>query len=427
MCQRPRVTAIASFDPAPDVVRAVAAEHGTPLYLYDERTLRERARAVAGFGGPYGFTPRFAVKANPTRAVLRLFHEEGLHFDASTVHEARRAIAAGIPAENVQLTAQVLGDGFEDLAREGVRLTACSVGQVERIGAALPGHEIGVRINPGEGSGHSNRTNVAGRGASFGVWHESIEDARSAAVVYGLTVGWIHHHVGSGGDPHRWAEIARITLGFLERFPDATRVNLGGGFKVARMPGEKESDLDLAAREAHALLRGIAERTGRELHLEVEPGTWLTANAGVVVGSVHDVVGTGAQGHTFVKTDVGMAEILRPSLYGAQHPIRFVGARDESPLGERSDLLVVGPCCESGDILTPAPGDPERLAPRRLPLPAPGDLVVVGGAGAYCASMPARNYNSIPAAPEVLLREDGDLRLVRRRQAPEDVHRDELG
>lgn len=421
------MTAIPPFEPSHDVVRTAAAEHGSPLYLYDEATLRARAQALVAFGGPFGFTPRFAVKANPNRAILRLFDEEGLHFDASTVFEARRAIAAGIAPEKVQLTAQLLGDGFDELARQGVRLTACSKRQVERIGRALPGHEIGVRVNPGEGSGHSNRTNVAGRGASFGIWHESIEEAREVAVRHGLTVRWLHHHVGSGGDPHRWAEIARITLRFLDRFPDATRVNLGGGFKVARVFGEKESDLALAAREAHALLRGIAARTGRELHLEVEPGTWLVATAGAIVGTVHDVVRTGAEGHTFVKTDVGMAEILRPAMYGAQHGLRFVGAQPTTPLDRQEELLVVGPCCESGDLLTPAAGDPEGLGPRRLPVPEPGDLVVVGGAGAYCASMPARNYNSIPAAPEVLLQRDGALRTIRRRQALDDLTRDETG
>ena len=421
------MTQIASFEPTLDVVRAAVTEHGSPLYLYDEATLRERARAVAAFGGPFGFTPRFALKANPSRAVLRLFADEGLHFDASTVYEARRAMAAGIPADHIQLTAQILADGFDDLGREGVRLTACSLRQIELIGAALPGTTIGLRINPGEGSGHNNRTNVAGSAASFGIWHESIEEAREIALRHGLSVTWIHHHVGSGGDPHRWAEIARITLGFIDRFPDATHVNLGGGFKVARMPGEKESDLGHAARESHALLRALAERSGRKLHLEVEPGTWLTANAGVIVGTVHDVIRTGVGGHTFVKTDVGMAEILRPAMYGAQHSIRFVGAAEATPLGAQSEVLVVGPCCESGDLLTPAPGDAEGLAPRRLPVPAPGDLIVVGGTGAYCASMPARNYNSIPGAPEVLLEAGGELRLIRRRQSLADVYRDELG
>jgi diaminopimelate decarboxylase len=105
-----------------------------------------------------------------------------------------------------------------------------------------------------------------------------------------------------------------------------------------------------------------------------------------------------------------MTEITRPSLYGAQHPIEVLA---EAP---PADVVFCGPCCESGDILTPAPGDPEGLAPRRVPTPAIGDLVVLGGAGAYCAAMSTINYNSYPQAPEVMLELDGTLRLLRRRQ-----------
>jgi diaminopimelate decarboxylase len=135
-------------------------------------------------------------------------------------------------------------------------------------------------------------------------------------------------------------------------------------------------------------------------------------------------VDTGSKGHVFVKLDAGMAEILRPSLYGAQHPITFLSVDGTAP-GAPRPLLVVGPCCESGDLLTPAPANPEALGERTLPVPKIGDLAIVGGAGAYCASMAAKNYNSIPAAPEVLRRADGSLVLARRRQTLDDVLREE--
>lgn len=416
----------APFFPDAALALDVAARFGTPTYVYDEATLVALARQVAAFDAPFGLDARFAAKANPTRAVIRLFAAEGLGFDASTVHEARRVIAAGVAPERVQLTAQVLGDGIDDLVRAGVRVTACSVAQVDRVGSAFPGIAIGLRLNPGEGSGHNNRTSVAGPDASFGIWHEHLNDALVAARRHGLHVRWAHHHVGSGGDPAKWADIAGRTLALVEALPEVVTVNLGGGFKVARVAGEKQTDLAESARHTSSLLRAFERRTGRRLRLEIEPGTWLTANAGAIVGTVADVVTTGADGHVFVKADVGMAEILRPSLYGSQHPIGFVAADPARPLGDARPLLVVGPCCESGDLLTPAPGDPEGLGHRTLPLPSIGDRIVVGGAGAYCASMAARNYNSIPAAPEVLRRLDGSLELVRRRQPADDVWRDEI-
>ena len=223
------------------------------------------AQRVVSFEAPYGLLPRFALKANPAKAILRLFAEQGLSFDASTVWEAERVIAAGIPAARVQITAQWLPDEFADLARQGVRVTACSLAHLDRFGRAFPGGDVGVRINPGEGSGGTNRTNVAGPGASFGIWHEHLPEVVRIAETHRLRIAWAHHHVGSGGDPHRWALIAKRTLALLDALPDVATVNLGGGFKVARIEGENESDLAQASHEVGALLRAFPARPGRRL------------------------------------------------------------------------------------------------------------------------------------------------------------------
>ena len=147
----------------------------------------------------------------------------------------------------------------------------------------------------------------------------------------------------------------------------------------------------------------------------------LVAGAGAVVATCVDVVDTGRDGYLFAKLDTGMTEVTRPSLYGAQHPIDVLAAGREP-----AEVVFVGPCCESGDILTPAPGDPEALAPRWVPRPEIGDLVLVGGAGAYCASMSTINYNSYPQAPEVMLERDGSLRLLRGRQSPDQIWANEV-
>jgi diaminopimelate decarboxylase len=140
-----------------------------------------------------------------------------------------------------------------------------------------------------------------------------------------------------------------------------------------------------------------------------------------VVASCIDVVDTGQDGYLFAKLDTGMTEVTRPALYGAQHPITVM-----SEAGDEASIVFVGPCCESGDILTPAAGDPETLAPRASRRPAVGDLVVIGGAGAYCAAMSTINYNSYPQSPEVMLETDGTFRLLRRRQRPEQVWENEI-
>src|SRR4029077_8634216 len=139
------------------------------------------------------------------------------------------------------------------------------------------------------------------------------------------------------------------------------------------------------------------------------------------VSTVQDIVSTGRGGHDFLKLDTGMTEVLRPSLYGSQHAIVVVPSGKSPRPKEVKKYLVVGHCCESGDLLTPAPGQPETLAPRVLAKAEIGDVCVIEGAGAYCSGMSAKNYNSFPEAAEVLLREDGALRIIRRRQSLEQI------
>ena len=119
-----------------------------------------------------------------------------------------------------------------------------------------------------------------------------------------------------------------------------------------------------------------------------------------------------------------MTEVPRPFAYGSQHPMRII-TEQSRPRGKKS-YIIVGHCCESGDILTPAPGDPEALQPRELDEARVGDLLFIGGTGAYCSSMGTKNYNSFPEAPEVLLRKDGTVELMRRRQTLEQMVQNEI-
>ena len=398
----------------------VRERFGTPCYVYDRRTLEAAARAALAFPAPFGFTLRYAMKANPSRAILGVFLGLGLDVDASSDHEVERALRAGVPPDRIQLTSQMPSRRLAEFVARGIRFNACSLHQLDRFGHAFPGRDVSIRVNPGLGSGATNRTNTGGPGSSFGIWHERLEEATALAARHGVVVRGLHTHIGSGSDPAVWKHVARMSLGIAARLPDVTTINLGGGFKVARVPEERAADLaDIGAHVRQELVE-FHDRTGRELRLEIEPGTYLVADAGCVVSTCIDVADTGAEGYRFAKLDTGMTEITRPSLYGAQHPITVLAEREPAP------VVFVGPCCESGDILTPAPGDPEGLAPRLVPQPAIGDLVVVGGAGAYCAAMSTINYNSYPQAPEVLRELDGTLRLVRRRQALEQIWGNEV-
>ncbi len=400
----------------------VRARFGTPCYVYDRATLERTAQRLLALRAPYGFTLRYAMKANPSREILALFRDLGLHIDASSDWEVERAVRAGFAPSRIQLSSQMLSTRIANHIRDGVRLNACSLHQLDAIGRAAPGHTIGVRMNPGLGSGSTKRTNTGGPSSSFGIWHEHLDAVKSLAARHRLTLRTLHTHIGSGTDPDVWQRVTRMTLDLAAQLPDVAVVNLGGGFKVGRMPEEPTADMDDVADHVRRELEAFRARHGRSLHLELEPGTYLVAPAGAVVATCIDVVDTGKDGYLFAKLDTGMTEITRPSLYGAQHPIDVMATGREG-----AEVVFVGPCCESGDILTPAPGDPEGLGPRWVPQARVGDLVIVGGAGAYCAAMSTINYNSYPQAPEVMLDPDGTLRLVRRRQSLDQMLENELG
>ena len=150
----------------------------------------------------------------------------------------------------------------------------------------------------------------------------------------------------------------------VRQFPDATTLNLGGGYKVARMADEKTTDLARIGAPILEKFQALQAETGRAIRLEIEPGTFLLANSCSLVTTIQDMVNTGGKGYHFLKLDAGMTEILRPALYASQHPIIVVPAKETS---QTVSYVVVGHCCESGDLLTPSPENHEELAPRELP------------------------------------------------------------
>jgi diaminopimelate decarboxylase len=399
----------------------VRERFGTPAYVYDRATLEASARNALAFPHAFGLTVRYAMKANSSRAVLALFRSLGLHIDASSDHEVERALRAGFAPGEVQLTSQMPSRRLAEFVAHGVLYNACSLHQLDRFGRAFPGRDVTIRVNPGLGSGSTNRTNTGGPASSFGIWHTYLDEAKTIAARHRVAIRGLHTHIGSGGDPAVWTRVARLTLDIVAQLPDVTTVSLGGGFKIARVAGEQATDLATVGAVVRDAVVEFERRTKRALRLEIEPGTYLVANAGIVVATCIDVVDTGSDGYLFAKLDTGMTEVTRPSLYGAQHPIAVLAdGRPSAP------VVFVGPCCESGDVLTPGPADPEALAPRAVPRPEIGDLVLVGGAGAYCAAMSTHNYNSYPDAPEVLREGEGRLRLVRRRQTLEQVLANEV-
>ncbi len=381
-----------------DQADELVAKHGTPLFVYSQKLLQERAEELMGLDLPFGHNVRYAVKANPHPEIIKLFDAIGLEFDASSSFEASELLEKGIAGSKISLSSQQSAHNLPELLSAGVEYVATSMRQLELYAtAAGPGARLTVRVNPTiDKAGHNNRTSTSGKNSAFGLWHEYIEDALRLAASKQITIDRLHMHIGSGADPSVWGHAIDSALKIVRRMPDVTTLNIGGGYKIARHDSEREADMQLIGQTFAEHLQTFADETGRKLRLELEPGTWFVAHAGILLARVDDKVDTGKDGYIFLRLDTGMNDIIRPAMYGAYHQIEVL---NESK--EKADYIVAGHNCETGDVLTPAPGDPEHIAPRRMNRAQIGDIAAIADTGAYCASFSTHGYNGFPSAKEI--------------------------
>ena len=388
----------------------IAAAVGTPLYVYSAAALRERYRAIdAAFDG-YPHALHYALKANSTLAIARLLRSLGSGADANSVWEIDVARRAGFDPSQIVFTG--VGKSPEELecavslALKAINVeSAGELARVEAIAARLGRTaRVAVRLNPDIDAQSHPHISTGLKINKFGV---PVDDARALLQTLktrpSLALVAVHVHVGSqitSLDPlRRAAALAAALSGELRREGAPLEyVDLGGGLGVSYDGRDVPSP-----REYVSALVGEVRASG--LPIVLEPGRAIAAPAGVLVARVVDVKPRD-ESSAFAIIDAGMTELLRPALYNAFHRIEPVAAR---PGAADRRYEVVGPVCESSDVV-----GRDRLLP---PL-APGDLVAIRDAGAYGSAM-ASNYNRRPLPVEVLV-DDGEWRVIRRRQTIDD-------
>ncbi|MDQ6928741.1 MAG: diaminopimelate decarboxylase [Actinomycetota bacterium] len=387
----------------------LAAEHGTPLFVYDEVHLRSRCReAVTAFGDGVAY----GSKAFLCLAMARLVHDEGMHLDVSTAGELHVALVAGVPAERLVLHGN--NKSLEVLRRArtlGVRIVVDSFDELDRLDA-LSCEEgtsrVLIRVTPGV-EAHTHEYVMTGQvDSKFGFGLASGQAAEAVARVTasaGTELIGIHAHIGSQIFVVRSFEKAIEVLADFVRPLDVAELCMGGGLGVPYVDGEEAPTIAQWAAGLHDACRAA----GITARVTAEPGRAIAATAGVTlyrVGTIKDVPGV----RTYVSVDGGMSDNPRPVLYGSGYEAFLPRATDaERAMAAR----VVGQHCESGDVL---------VRDARLPADvAVGDLLCTPVTGAYGHSM-ASNYNKVPRA-EVVFVKDGEATVVVRRETPDDLLR----
>ncbi|MCU0224527.1 MAG: bifunctional aspartate kinase/diaminopimelate decarboxylase [Acidobacteria bacterium] len=361
------------------------AVDGRARYAYHLPTVRERARQLTG---TLRSVDRFyyAMKANPFPAILEAVASEGLGIECVSIDEVRRARDVLGDAVPLLFTPNFCPVEEYAAAREaGAELTLDGPHLFAAAPSLWRGAEVALRIDPGWGLGHHAKVTTGGSRSKFG--HPAGDTAAflEAAAAAGVRVRGLHAHLGSGIlDAAAWAGVGRALAALAEAVgPDLAWIDLGGGLGVPERPGQRPLDLDALEASLHPLAAALGP-----VRLRMEPGRFLVAEAGVLLAPVTQVRRKGDA--LLVGVATGMNSLIRPALYGAWHPIVNL-----SRLGDPPDAFVqvVGPICESGDVLG---------RDRWLPEPRPGDLLLIGFAGAYGAAMASR-YNLREPAREVAL------------------------
>ncbi|QHM72289.1 diaminopimelate decarboxylase [Mixta intestinalis] len=391
---------------------SLAARYDGPFWAYDAEIIRQRIAQLRQFD-----VVRFAQKACSNIHILRLMRAEGVKVDSVSLGEIERALAAGYQpgGDEIVFTADLLDrPTLARVTELRIPVNAGSVDMLHQLGACSPGHPVWLRVNPGFGHGHSQKTNTGGENSKHGIWHEDLSQAVQAIQQHGLTLVGIHMHIGSGVD---YAHLEQVCEAMVERVialdQDISAISAGGGLSVPYRYGEEAIDTQHYYSLWHRARERIAAHLAHPVKLEIEPGRFLVAEAGVLVTQVRAVKNMGSR--HFVLVDAGFSDLMRPAMYGSYHHISLLA--DDAGQRELRETVVAGPLCESGDVFTQLEGG--KVETRQLPAVSAGDYLVLHDTGAYGASM-SSNYNSRPLIPEVLF-DGGEAREIRRRQTIQEL------
>lgn len=397
-----------STDPA-----ELVAIYGSPLYVYNENILRARCREMADMVGRPNFRVNYSTKANANLELLKIVRDEGLCADAMSPGEIHVLMEAGFePDEIFYISNNVSAEEMAFAVERDITVSVDSLAQLEMVGKNHPGARVAVRLNPGVGAGHHEKVVTAGKKTKFGINLDKVDEVLSIAIRYGLTIVGVNQHIGSlfmTGEAY--AEAVSVVLDAARQFPELQFVDLGGGFGIPYHKQEDEERLNLSdlGRRIRHMIGKWDDTYGREIAFVIEPGRYIAAECGTLLGTVHSMKDNA--GTRYAGTDLGFNVLIRPELYGSHHDIEVYRKGRQITEGPSEVVNVVGNICETGDAIA---------KDRRLPVMQEGDIVAVLDAGAYGFVM-ASNYNNRLRPAEVLIDKDGNHRLIRKRETLDDL------
>jgi diaminopimelate decarboxylase len=397
------------FKPLSDeVLRQLADEFSTPLYVYDGEKIAEQYQLLQAAFNPASTRFFYACKSLTNVNILRLIKNLGCGIDCSSINEAYLAIQAGCSPNNILYTSN--GIAFEEIVAAtelGIHINIDSLSNLEKFGARF-GHSypVGIRLRPNIMAGGNLKISTGHEKSKFGIPLEDVQLVLDLVKTHNLQISGLHVHTGSEiKDVAVFLQVAQLLIDLIPNFPELKCIDLGGGFKVPYRDNETGTDLNELGRKTAEIQAEIKEKFGKQLEIWFEPGKFLVSECGYLITQVNVLKQSGQI--LFAGINSGFNHLIRPMFYDAYHRIKNIS----HPNAAEKTYTITGNICETDQF-----AENRALAEIRE-----GDYLVFYNAGAYGYEM-ASNYNARFKPAQVLI-ENGTSRLISRRDTLDDLLR----
>ncbi|OQB51574.1 MAG: Diaminopimelate decarboxylase [Firmicutes bacterium ADurb.Bin146] len=388
-------------------------QFGSPLYVYNEDILRQRARQIKSLVDMPNFEVSYSIKANSNLHILKILKEEGLYADAMSDGEIFILEKAGYEKDDIFFVCNnVSAEEMRYAVDRGIMVSVDSLSQLDLYGRNFPKSKVSVRLNPGIGAGHHQKVVTGGKTTKFGINLEKIEDIFDISRKYNLKITGINQHIGSLFMSS--TEYLRGVNELLQTalfFKDLEFIDFGGGFGIPYKKQEGQQPLELVqfGQDLKYILSQWQSENKRDIIFRCEPGRFVVAESSILLGKVYAKKNN--YNKIFIGTDLGFSVLIRPAMYGSHHDIEVYRKNKLVKNKPFESVNITGNICESGDIL---------VEERELPVINEEDIIGVMDAGAYGYSM-SSNYNNRMRPAEVLIKSNGSVQLIRKRDTFEDL------
>lgn len=389
-------------------LRNLAAEYGTPLYVYNADRITEQFLQLKQAFNSDKVSFFYACKALTNVSILKHIKSIGCKVDCSSINEAKLAVHAGFPSTDILYTSNGIAfDEIEEAVSMGININIDSLSNLEKFGKKY-GHSypVGIRLRPNIMAGGNLKISTGHDTSKFGIPIEQLSDIVRIMQQYQIHIAGLHVHTGSEiKDVDVFMKVTDVFFDLVPHFPGLQFLDLGGGFKVPYQDGDEGTDIQLLAKEILAFEQKIEQTYQRTFQVWFEPGKFLVSEAGYLLTSVNVLKETSAT--TFAGVNSGFNHLIRPMFYEAYHRIRNISNEN----GVIKNYTITGNICETDTFAWERPMNEIRE----------GDLLVFDNAGAYGFEM-ASNFNSRYRPAEVMVK-DGTPYLIRKREVFEDLLR----